>query len=80
MKIKLITAAVAAVIAAWAPISSARQDVALPYPFGVAPGDSVGQETGIDTTGAALLTINPNININTLNDVGGGITNNGDAS
>jgi len=78
MKVKLITAAVAAVIAAWAPISSARQPVALPYLFGVAPGDSVGQATGIDTTGAALLTVRPDININTLNDVGGGITNDGD--
>ena len=78
MRVKLITAAVAAVIAAWAPISSARQSVALPYIFGVAPGDSVGQATGIDTTGAALLTINPDININSLNDVGGGITNDGD--
>ncbi|MDP1929474.1 MAG: autotransporter domain-containing protein [Thiobacillus sp.] len=78
MKVKLITAAVAAVIAAWAPISSARQSVALPYLFGVAPGDSVGQATGLDTTGAALLTINPDININTLDDVGGGITNDGD--
>lgn len=77
MKIKLITAAVAAVIAAWAPVGSARQSVALPYLFGAAPGDSVGQATGIDTTGAALLTINPDININTLNDVGGGITSNG---
>lgn len=78
MKIKLITAAVAGAIAVWTPISSARQSVALPYLFGVAPGDSVGQATGIDTTGAALLTINPRININTLNDVGGGITNDGD--
>jgi uncharacterized protein with beta-barrel porin domain len=74
VKVKLITAAVAAVIAAWAPISSARQSVALDYIFGVAPGDSVGQETGIDTKGAGLLTINPNININSLNDTGGGIT------
>lgn len=76
MKLKLITAAVAAAIAAWAPAGSARETVALPYTFGVAPGDSVGQATGIDTTGAGLLTINPNINVNTLNDVGGGITNN----
>ncbi|QEW07394.1 autotransporter family protein [Nitrincola iocasae] len=78
MKVKLITAAIAAVIVSWAPHSLARQSVALPYLFGVAPGDSVGQETGLDTTGAALLTINPDININTLNDVGGGITNDGD--
>lgn len=76
MTIKLISAAVAAALTAWAPISSARETVALPYIFGVAPGDSVGQATGLDTTGAGLLTINPNLNVNTLNDVGGGITNN----
>lgn len=76
MKVKLITAAVAAVITAWAPVSMARQSVALPYFFGDAPGDSVGQETGVDTTGGALLTIRPDININSLNDVGGGITSN----
>ena len=35
----------------------------------------MGQATGVDTTGAALFTVNPNININALNDVGGGITN-----
>ncbi|KGK42556.1 hypothetical protein LH51_06460 [Nitrincola sp. A-D6] len=51
----------------------ARQSVALPYLFGDAPGDSVGQETGVDTAGAGLLTIRPDININSLNDVGGGI-------
>ena len=76
MKLKLIFAAVAAAITTWAPISSARESVVLPYIFGVAPGDSVGQTTGVDTTGAGLLTVNPNININTLNDVGGGITSN----
>lgn len=76
MKVKLISAAMAAVIAAWAPHGLARQTVALPYIFGVAPGDSVGQATGIDTTAGGLLTVNPNININSLNDVGGGITNN----
>ena len=76
MKLKLIFAAVAAAITTWAPITSARESVALPYIFGVAPGDSVGQATGVDTTGAGLLTVNPNININTLNDVGGGITSN----
>lgn len=76
MKIKLTSLAVAAVIAAWSPLSSARQSVALPYIFGAAPGDSVGQTTGLDTTGAGLLTINPDININSLNDVGGGITSN----
>lgn len=76
MKIRLISATVAAVIAAWAPIGSARESVALPYVFGVAPGDTVGQATGVDTSGAGLITINPNININKLNDVGGGITSN----
>ena len=76
MKLKLIFAAVAAAITTWAPISSARESVVLPYIFGVAPGDSVGQTTGVDTTGAGLLTVNPNININTLSDVGGGITSN----
>ena len=76
MKTTLISAAIAAALATWAPVSSARQSVALPYIFGVAPGDSVGQATGVDTTGGALLTVNPNININALNDVGGGITNN----
>lgn len=77
MKIKLITAAIAATLVAWAPNSMARQFIALPYFFGDAPGDIVGQETGIDSTGAGLLTIRPNISINSLNDVGGGITNNG---
>jgi uncharacterized protein with beta-barrel porin domain len=76
MKIRLISAAIALAVATWAPASLARQTVALPYIFGDAPGDSVGQETGLDTTGAGLLTINPNLNINTLNDVGGGITSN----
>lgn len=76
MKLKLLFVAVAAAITSWAPASSARESVALPYIFGVAPGDSVGQATGVDTSGAGLLTVNPNININTLNDVGGGITSN----
>lgn len=76
MRIKLVSIAVAIAITAWTSVSSARESVALPYIFGVAPGDSVGQATGVDTTGAGLLTINPNININTLNDVGGGITSN----
>lgn len=76
MKIRLITAAVSAVLAAWAPIGMARQTVALPYIFGANPGDSVGQAYGLDTTGGALLTIHNNININSLNDVGGGITSN----
>lgn len=77
MKVKLITATMAAIFVAWAPNSMARQSVALPYLFGDAPGDIVGQETGIDSTGSGLLTIRPDININSLDDVGGGITNNG---
>lgn len=77
MKVKLITAAMAAVIAAWVPSSLARQTVGLPYLFGDAPGDLVGQDTGVDTTGSGLLTIRPDIDINTLNDVGGGITTDG---
>lgn len=76
MKIKLISAAVAAAITAWAPLGSARETVTLPYIFGDAPGDSVGQATGIDTNAAGLLTIRANLSINTLNDVGGGITSN----
>jgi uncharacterized protein with beta-barrel porin domain len=75
LKTTLISTAVAAAIAVWAPLSSARQSVALPYIFGANPGDTVGQATGVDTTGAALFTVNSNININALNDVGGGITN-----
>ena len=76
MKVKLVLIAVVSALATWAPATSARETVALPYIFGVAPGDSVGQATGVDTTGAGLLTVNPDININTLNDVGGGITSN----
>lgn len=76
MKTRLISLAVAAAIVSWAPLSSARQTVALPYFFGDAPGDSVGQATGIDSQGAGLLTIRPNLNINSLDDVGGGITSN----
>lgn len=74
MRIKLITVAVAAAIATWAPLGSARQAVGLPYIFGDAPGDSVGQTTGLDTTASALLTIRSGMNINSLNDAGGGIT------
>lgn len=76
MKVKLIYVAVSVAIATWAPATSARETVALPYIFGVAPGDTIGEATGVDTTGAGLLTVNPNININSLNDVDGGITSN----
>lgn len=74
MKIRIMTAAVAAVLSAWSPVGAARQTVVLPYIFGVSPADSVGKLTGLDTTTAGLLTVNNNININTSNDVGGGIT------
>ncbi len=74
MKNKIITAAVAAVLSAWAPVGSARETVTLPYIFGANPGDTVGQATGVDTIAAGLLTINPNISINTSGDSGGGIT------
>jgi uncharacterized protein with beta-barrel porin domain len=74
MRLKIISAAVAAAITTWAPATSARETVALPSIIGI--GNIEAQERGVDTTGAGLLTINPGININTLNDVGGGITSN----
>lgn len=74
MRNRFITAAVATFLSTFVPFGSARETVALPYIFGVAPGDSVGQATGVDTTAAGLFTVNNNININALNDVGGGIT------
>lgn len=63
MRMKIIVIAVAASLVTWAPPALARQDVELPYIFGVAPDDSVWQATGIDTTVGALLTINSDINI-----------------
>lgn len=69
MKIRIITAAVAAVIAAWAPIGSARESVALPNVVG-----AEGELNGVDTTGGGLLTVGNNQNINTNNDLGGAIT------
>ncbi len=56
-------------MAAWSPSGSAREIVALP---GV--DNSVGQLSGIDTTGSGTLTIGAGDNINTSNDLGGGIT------
>ena len=75
MRLKIISAAVAAAITTWAPATSARETVALPSIIGV--GSTEAQARGIDTTGSGLLTINPNININTQNDVGGAITSGG---
>ena len=74
MRLKIISAAVAAAITTWAPATSAREELALPNIIGV--GNTEAQQRGVDTTGGGLLTINPDININTLNDVGGGITSN----
>ncbi len=74
MRNKFIAAAVATFLATSVPLGSARETVALPYIFGVAAGDSVGQATGVDTTGAGLFTVNSNINLNALGDTGGGIT------
>ena len=71
MKKKLISVAVATVIAAWAPLSSAREAVALP---GVVGGE--GELNGVDTTGPGTLTIGNNQNINTNNDLGGALTSN----
>ena len=71
MKKKLVSAAIASVIATWAPISSAREAVALP---GVVGGEGV--LNGVDTTGPGTLTIGNNQNININNDLGGALTSN----
>jgi uncharacterized protein with beta-barrel porin domain len=69
MKTRLISAAVAAVITAWAPSSLAREAVVLPGVV-TAPGELAG----VDTTGAGILTVGDGQNINTSNDVGGAFT------
>jgi uncharacterized protein with beta-barrel porin domain len=66
MKIRLISASVAAIVAAWAPLASARDSVALP---GVVTPEGV--RNGVDTTGVGTLTIGNNQNINTNNDLAG---------
>ena len=71
MKKKLISAAIASVLATWAPISSAREAVALPAPGVVG---AVGVISGVDTTGTGTLTVGNNQNINTSNDLGGAVT------
>ena len=68
---KLIPVAVAAAMAAWAPLSTAREAVALPGVVGVQ-----GQLNGVDTTGNGTLTVGNNQNINTNNDLGGALTSN----
>ena len=69
MKISLISVAVAAAIVAWAPVSLAREAVALPGVVG-----AEGELNGVDTTGGATLTITDGQNINTNNDLGGAFT------
>ncbi len=69
MKMTLISAAVAAAIAAWVPMSSAREAVALPGVVG-----AQGVLNGVDTAGAGTLTVGNNQNINTNNDLGGALT------
>jgi hypothetical protein len=71
MKTKLISAAVAAAIAVWAPISSAREAVALPGVVG-----AEGELNGVDTTNDFTLSVGNNQNINTNNDAGGAFTTN----
>lgn len=66
MKIRIIAASVGAVLAAWAPLGSAREPVALPGVVG-----AEGELNGVDTTGNATLTVGNNQNINTNNDLGG---------
>ena len=69
MKITLISAAVAAAIATWAPLSVAREAVALPGVVG-----AEGVLNGVDTAGTGTLTVGNNQNINTNNDLGGALT------
>ena len=57
MKIRIMTAAVAAVLSAWSPVGAARDSVALNYTL------STTNTVGIDTTTGGTLTVNPNINI-----------------
>lgn len=66
MKIRITTAAVAAVFAVWAPPGSARDSVAL---SGVVTPEGV--LNGVDTTGIGTLTIGNNQNINTNSDPAG---------
>jgi len=71
MKITLISAAIASVIATWAPISAARETVVLSGVVG-----AEGVLNGVDTTGPGTLTIGNNQNININNDLGGALTSN----
>ncbi|MFH1815950.1 MAG: autotransporter domain-containing protein [Pseudomonadota bacterium] len=69
MKMKLLSASVLAVLAAWAPHGVAREAVALPGVVG-----AEGVLNGVDTTGNATLTVANDQNINTNNDLGGAFT------
>lgn len=69
MKLKLISIAIASVIAAWTPAGFAREAVALPGVVG-----AEGELNGVDTTGDAILSVGDNQNINTSNDLGGAFT------
>ena len=68
MKTRFICACVAAVLAAWTLPGVARETVALPGGVG-----ATGVLTGVDTTGAGVLTVAPSQNINTTNDPGGAV-------
>lgn len=70
-----MSAAVAAVIAGWAAPSIARESIALPNVVG-----TEGELNGVDTTGAGALSIGNNQNINTNNDLGGGLTSDQNAT
>jgi uncharacterized protein with beta-barrel porin domain len=65
----LVSAAVAAALAGWAAPSFAREADALSSVVG-----TEGVLNGVDTTGSGTLSVGANQNINTNNDLGGGIT------
>jgi outer membrane autotransporter protein len=64
-----MSAAIAAVMAGWTLPSTAREAVALPGVVG-----PEGELNGVDTAGSGTLTVNDGQNINTNNDLGGGLT------
>ncbi len=72
MKTRLITAAIVATFAAWAPSSMARETVTIDGIVG-----AEGVLNGVDTQTAGTLTVGNNQNINTNNDPGGAITSDG---
>ncbi len=70
-----MSTAIAAVIAGWTLPSIAREAVALPGVVG-----AQGELNGVDTAGPGTLSVGNNQNINTNNDLGGGITSNSNAT